>query len=555
MDLDVQVPIFFSEKDEAFARLVEQSVKNSLSGITFQLEKISTPEFWEVDRVAGPRILILSQKSYRGPGKRGTPIADSVWRERNILFVTEDSVQLPTISGSHFPFIQGTLDLEFRLPDLSLIIREVVTRAEPDPEKAAILGGSLVRSADGVEINPKLFIRLDDIEFSVRTALCLKNENLQYIGDVLQYHPARLLRLPNFGRKSLNELRTELASLGLYLGTPTSKWPPTDVAQQAERVALARRLARMRPARLGIKFQAKSDFFVIDPHGEESDEAAAAKPLIQQLHRELERKIATLAPLSPRLNNQIGWRGVDELFSRISEQLGRETSKIPEVLGLLYSSALELGSFLEMDERLQVHTDSFAPPLDPEFRRPMEDLLRTLAPWLRNFPTIREIDDEAGQFLNRAARIAPAEAVIRVADDTRLIQAQDAHLMSAMLEANERGGIQGAKAGHRGVLSASNLVVAAAGLMGSFMIGAVESDFATKSYLAAKAGTFLASAESAIIELVTDFPIDLRLAIEGLLKQEDRSPFVRPAGVDPVRIVEDDPSKRRRGPRKGKIPR
>jgi hypothetical protein len=423
---------------------------------------------------------------------------------------------------------------------------ELSIKSEPDEERAAVLGGSLVRLSSGMTINPSLFIRLDDIEFSVRTSNCLRNENATYIGDLLQYSSPELLRMPNFGRKSLNEVREVLAGMNLYLGAPISVWPPNDIDERAAKVALARRITGMRPARLGIKFQPRLDFLVIDPSGEESDKAAAAKSLVKQLHHELERKITTLVPLSPRLDNQIGWRGVDELFSRLSDLLHRETSGIPDVLGLLYSSALELGSFLEMDSHLRERDDSFAAPLDPEFRRPMEDFLRTFAPWLRNFPTIREADDEAGQFLSKSTQVNSASAVIRVASNTRLIQKQDADLLSGLLEAQVRGEFQGVKAGHRGVLSVHNLIVAAAGIIGSIMIGAVGSDLSTKSYLAEKAGSFLASAESSIIEVTSEFPIDLQLAIEAVLREIDRSPFVSPTRPEPVRVDEPSPSDRRR---------
>jgi len=68
---------------------------------------------------------------------------------------------------------------------------------------------------------------------------------------------------------------------------------------------------------------------------------------------------------------------------------------------LAYDSMLELASFFEQDAELQQQPDSNALPLDPEVRRPLRLLIRAAAPWLRRFPTVRELDDECGAFLRR----------------------------------------------------------------------------------------------------------------------------------------------------------
>ena len=66
--------------------------------------------------------------------------------------------------------------------------------------------------------NPALLKKVDELELSVRSANCLKNDNIVYIGDLIQKTEAEMLRTPNFGRKSLNEIKEVLASMGLHLG-------------------------------------------------------------------------------------------------------------------------------------------------------------------------------------------------------------------------------------------------------------------------------------------------------------------------------------------------
>ncbi|WP_062016733.1 DNA-directed RNA polymerase subunit alpha [Aureimonas sp. AU4] len=83
--------------------------------------------------------------------------------------------------------------------------------------------------------NPALLKKVDELELSVRSANCLKNDNIVYIGDLIQKTEAEMLRTPNFGRKSLNEIKEVLASMGLHLGMEVSAWPPENIDDLAKR--------------------------------------------------------------------------------------------------------------------------------------------------------------------------------------------------------------------------------------------------------------------------------------------------------------------------------
>ena len=84
--------------------------------------------------------------------------------------------------------------------------------------------------------NKNLLKKVDELELSVRSANCLKNDNIVYIGDLVQKTEAEMLRTPNFGRKSLNEIKEVLAKMGIHLGMDTPGWPPENIEELIKRV-------------------------------------------------------------------------------------------------------------------------------------------------------------------------------------------------------------------------------------------------------------------------------------------------------------------------------
>ncbi|MFM9846563.1 MAG: DNA-directed RNA polymerase subunit alpha [Hyphomicrobiaceae bacterium] len=91
------------------------------------------------------------------------------------------------------------------------------------------------RSHPELAFNAALLKKVDELELSVRSANCLKNDNIVYIGDLIQKTEAEMLRTPNFGRKSLNEIKEVLASMGLHLGMEVPNWPPDNIEDLAKR--------------------------------------------------------------------------------------------------------------------------------------------------------------------------------------------------------------------------------------------------------------------------------------------------------------------------------
>jgi DNA-directed RNA polymerase subunit alpha len=89
---------------------------------------------------------------------------------------------------------------------------------------------------DANQLNRYLLKKVDELELSVRSANCLKNDNIIYIGDLVQKTEAEMLRTPNFGRKSLNEIKEVLASMGLRLGMDIPGWPPENIEEMAKKL-------------------------------------------------------------------------------------------------------------------------------------------------------------------------------------------------------------------------------------------------------------------------------------------------------------------------------
>jgi DNA-directed RNA polymerase subunit alpha len=137
--------------------------------------------------------------------------------------------------------------------DLDKLVMDIETNGVVDPEEAiryaarvlveqlsvfADLKGTPlpVEQPEAPQIDPRLLRPVDDLELTVRSANCLKAENIYYIGDLIQRTENELLKTPNLGRKSLNEIKEVLASRGLSLGMELEDWPPAklDSAQEGE---------------------------------------------------------------------------------------------------------------------------------------------------------------------------------------------------------------------------------------------------------------------------------------------------------------------------------
>ncbi len=138
--------------------------------------------------------------------------------------------------------------------DLDKLIIDLETNGTIDPEEAIRRAGNILRDQLSVfvdlkgqaeataasaesQIDPILLRPVDELELTVRSANCLKAENINYIGDLVQRTEVELLRTPNLGKKSLTEIKQVLESHGLTLGMRLDNWPPASLRTDDERVA------------------------------------------------------------------------------------------------------------------------------------------------------------------------------------------------------------------------------------------------------------------------------------------------------------------------------
>ncbi|MFV1921839.1 MAG: DNA-directed RNA polymerase subunit alpha [Methylotenera sp.] len=184
--------------------------------------------------------LNLEVKVEMGRGYQPVPAREKVNQEdRTLGFIMVDASFSPINKVS---YQVESARVEQRT-DLDKLIMDVETNGIVDPEQAirdaaAILMGQLSvfanlegapseqEEAAAPQVDPILLRPVDDLELTVRSANCLKAENIFYIGDLIQRSENELLKAPNLGRKSLNEIKDVLASKGLTLGMKLENWPP-----------------------------------------------------------------------------------------------------------------------------------------------------------------------------------------------------------------------------------------------------------------------------------------------------------------------------------------
>jgi len=135
--------------------------------------------------------------------------------------------------------------------DLDKLIIDIETNGTIEPEEAIRRAGAILKdqlsvfvdlqgeeeaAAKTVEMqfDPILLRPVDELELTVRSANCLKAENIHYIGDLVQRTEVELLRTPNLGKKSLTEIKEVLQSHGLMLGMRLEGWPPTGLKHDEE---------------------------------------------------------------------------------------------------------------------------------------------------------------------------------------------------------------------------------------------------------------------------------------------------------------------------------
>ncbi len=141
-----------------------------------------------------------------------------------------------------------------QVTDYDKLIIEVETNGVISPDDAIALSARILQdqlqpfinfdepeiqqdqsAAENLSFNTNLLKKVEELELSVRSANCLKNDNIIYIGDLVQKFESEMLRTPNFGRKSLNEIKEVLQQMELNLGMSVPDWPPENIDELAKK--------------------------------------------------------------------------------------------------------------------------------------------------------------------------------------------------------------------------------------------------------------------------------------------------------------------------------
>ena len=186
-----------------------------------------------------------------GLGKGYVPAAANRPEDAPIGLIPVDSIYSPVrrVSYKVEPTRVG------QVTDYDKLLLTVETNGAVTPEDAVALAARILQDQlqlfinfdeprpvraeepqDDLPFNRNLLRKVDELELSVRSANCLKNDNIVYIGDLVQKTEQEMLRTPNFGRKSLNEIKEVLNSMGLSLGMNVPAWPPENIEDLAKRL-------------------------------------------------------------------------------------------------------------------------------------------------------------------------------------------------------------------------------------------------------------------------------------------------------------------------------
>jgi Leucine Rich repeats (2 copies) len=272
---------------------------------------------------------------------------------------------------------------------------------------------------------------------------------------------------------------------------------------------------------LGAQFEPVDDYLEIAASGVSTDREVAKNITTQQLHEQVKRKADELASKAMRLANQPGWQAAAATSERFRRLVQRDIESVADQIAEVWGELVSLGSFLEQDTDLRQKRDGFTEPLEPEQRRPLVDLLQTAGPWVRRFPTARELDDQHASFHERRDELSGARELLSVVQYQKVIQRNDADMFETALGGNERLGHQTKKAHAFGVFSVRNIAyrvigIAAAGLA-TGATAYVGSETAKGLVLTQKAVRLIVSAEEPLLRFLSGLPADIRAGVRALL--------------------------------------
>jgi DNA-directed RNA polymerase subunit alpha len=184
-------------------------------------------------------------------GKGYVPASQMIHEDKPIGLIPIDAIFTP-VKKVNYRIDQTRVG---QRTDYDRLVMTIVTDGSLKPDDAVALAARIMQDqlqsfinfeepkpvekepeAIDLPFNRNLLRKVDELELSVRSANCLKNENIIYIGDLVQKTEAEMLKTPNFGRKSLNEIKEVLETMGLSLGMSVTNWPPENIEELTKKL-------------------------------------------------------------------------------------------------------------------------------------------------------------------------------------------------------------------------------------------------------------------------------------------------------------------------------
>ena len=317
---------------------------------------------------------------------------------------------------------------------------------------------------------------------------------------------------------------------------PISQWPDPEKGYGRARDQVAEAVQRhfnllprpeltgyllkdLRQERPGPIWVQRGTHFALDPTGRDGDMEIALDRLVVQLHSAIRQKSELFVISVARLGNDPIWRDLVQAARHLDEVIRRPTEWIPDHIATVWEISVRIASFLEQDQHIRATHTAEIEGLPANIHRELADLVGSLAPWLRQFPTARELDDVRMSFLTDSDLLNPAADVLAVAGQSQLVDAPSLDSLAANLRAGRRIGLQGKKSGSYAIRGARNLIIRSSNVVGEFVEQLTDLGQPEQRSLIRKVRGFLATAGTSVDTILHDYPADIRWALSHLVDE------------------------------------
>lgn len=224
------------------------------------------------------------------------------------------------------------------------------------------------------------------------------------------------------------------------INAEVKRW--VDAAQATQKLAVAQQES------LGSHWRQSGEFLEIGYEVIASDVEVARSPATQRAHKSLLRKAQKFGDAARGFDELYGWSGFSDDYGRLTTALECESEGLAQHIWDIYDATLTVASYLQLDSDIRGSSPAFSNvALSAAHRREFIDLVRSLAPWVRRFPTVQQEDENAANFLQRVSEQLTS-SLLESAHQQGVITDKDRELIVALIAAMERNGLPAVVSAH-----------------------------------------------------------------------------------------------------------